>query len=66
VAAMLFYLAWGSLEGLPRYVSVLFPLYLVLALSSLRWSWLYEPLLAFSIGLLALCTILFANGYQMT
>jgi len=66
VAAMLFYLAWGSLEGLPRYVSVLFPLYLVLALSSLRWSWLYESLLAFSIGLLALCTILFANAYQMT
>ena len=66
VAAMLFYLAWGSLEGLPRYVSVLFPLHLVLALLSLRWPWLYEPLLAFSIGLLALCTILFANGYQMT
>lgn len=66
VVAMLFYLAWGSLEGLPRYVSVLFPLQLVLALSSLRWSWLYEPLLAFSIGLLALCTVLFANAYQMT
>lgn len=66
VTAMLFYLMWGSLEGLPRYVSVLFPLYLVLALSSLRWRWLYEPLLAFSIGLLALCTILFANAYQMT
>jgi Mannosyltransferase (PIG-V) len=66
VAAILFYLAWGSLEGLPRYVSVLFPLHLVLALSSLRWAWLYEPLLAFSIGLLALCTILFANAYQMT
>ena len=65
-AAMLFYLAWGSLEGLPRYVSVLFPLHLVLSLASLRWSWLYEPLLAFSIGLLALCTILFANAYQMT
>jgi hypothetical protein len=66
VAAMLFYLAWGSLEGLPRYVSVLFPLQLVLALSSLRWQWLYEPLLGFSIGLLALCTVLFANAYQMT
>lgn len=65
-AAMLFYLAWGSLEGLPRYVSVLFPLHLVLALSSIRWQWLYEPLLAFSIGLLALCTVLFANAYQMT
>jgi hypothetical protein len=65
-AAMLFYLVWGSLEGLPRYVSVVFPLYLVLSLSSLRWPWLYVPLLAFSIGFLALCTILFANAYQMT
>jgi hypothetical protein len=66
VAALLFYLAWGSLEGLPRYVSVLFPLHLIMALSSLRWQWLYEPLLAFSVGLLALCTVLFANAYQMT
>lgn len=66
VAALLFYLAWGSLEGLPRYLSILFPLHLILALSSLRWRWLYEPLLAFSVGLLALCTVLFANAYQMT
>jgi mannosyltransferase PIG-V len=66
VVALLFYLIWGSLEGLPRYVSILFPLHLVMALASIRWSWLYEPLLGFSIGLLALCTILFANAYQMT
>jgi hypothetical protein len=66
VAAILFYLAWGSLEGLPRYVSIIFPIHLVLALLSSRWQWLYEPLLAFSIGLLALCTVLFANAYQMT
>ena len=66
VVALLFYLAWGSLEGLPRYVSILFPLHLVLALSSIRWPWLYEPLLGFSVGLLALCTVLFANAYQMT
>jgi Gpi18-like mannosyltransferase len=64
--ALLFYLIWGSLEGLPRYLSILFPLHLVLALTSIRWPWLYEPLLGFSIGLLALCTILFANAYQMT
>ena len=38
----------------------------VLALLSSRWKWLYEPLLAFSIALLALCTVLFANAYQMT
>ena len=66
VAALLFYLAWGSLEALPRYVSILFPLHLVLALASFRWPWLYEPLLAFSVGLLGLCTVLFANAYQMT
>jgi hypothetical protein len=64
--ALLFYLAWGSLEGLPRYVSILFPIHIVLALLSVRWKWMYEPLLAFSIALLALCTILFANAYQMT
>jgi hypothetical protein len=66
VVSLLFYLAWGSLEGLPRYVSIIFPLYLVLALLSSRWKWLYEPLLAFSIALLALCTVLFANAYQIT
>jgi len=65
-ASILFYLAWGTLEALPRHISVLFPLYLVLALISSRWEWLYEPLLAFSIALLALCTVLFANAYQMT
>jgi len=66
VVSILFYLAWGSLEGLPRYVSILFPLHIVLALLSSRWKWMYEPLLAFSIALLALCTVLFANAYQMT
>jgi hypothetical protein len=64
--ATLFYLAWGSLEGLPRYVSVLFPIHIILALVSSRWRWSYEMLLALSIGFLALCTILFANAYQMT
>jgi hypothetical protein len=61
-----FYLVWGSLDGLPRYLAIVFPLHLVLALLSVRWKWLYEPLLAFSIALLALCTIIFANAYQMT
>ena len=66
VAALLFYLAWGSMEGLPRYVSILFPIHIILALLSSRWNWIYEPLLAFSIALLALCTVLFANAYQIT
>jgi Gpi18-like mannosyltransferase len=66
VVALVFYLMWGSLEALPRHLSILFPLHLVMALASIRWPWLYEPLLGFSIGLLALCTVLFANAYQMT
>jgi hypothetical protein len=66
VLSLIFYLSWGSLDGLPRYLSILFPIHIVLALLSCRWKWLYEPLLAFSIGLLALCTVLFANAYQMT
>ena len=66
VVAILFYLAWGTLDGLPRYLSIIFPIHLVLALVSSRWKWLYEPLLAFSIALLALCTVLFANAYHMT
>ncbi|HYJ04245.1 MAG TPA: mannosyltransferase family protein [Chthoniobacterales bacterium] len=66
VAALLFYLMWGSLEGLPRYVSILFPIHIILALLSSRWQWMYEPLLAFSVALLALCTVLFANAYHMT
>lgn len=64
--SIVFYLSWGSLEGLPRYVSIVFPIYIALALLSCRWKWIYEPLLAFSIALLALCTVLFANAYQMT
>jgi hypothetical protein len=66
VVSVLFYLSWGSLEALPRYLSIIFPLHIALALLSFRWTWLYEPLLAFSIALLALCTVLFANAYQMT
>ena len=66
VAALLFYLAWGTLEGLPRYVSILFPIHIILAVISSRWKWSYEPLLAFSIALLGLCTVLFANAYHLT
>jgi Gpi18-like mannosyltransferase len=66
VVAILFYLAWGTLDALPRFLSVLFPIHLSLALVSTRWRWLYEPLLAFSVALLAYCTVLFANAYQMT
>ena len=66
LVALVFYLSWDTLEGLPRYLSVLFPIHLVMALLSMRWRWLFEPLLAFSVALFAYCVLLFANAYQMT
>jgi hypothetical protein len=43
-----------------------FRIHIVLALLSFRWKWVDEPLRAFSIALLVLCTVLFANAYQIT
>ena len=43
-----------------------FPFYVVLASLAERAKWTYEPLLALSSALLALCTVAFANAYQMT
>src|SRR2546421_8191811 len=62
----IFALSWANMDGVPRYFSVIFPLYIVLALSTKRWPWSYELVLALSVALLALCTVLFANGYQMS
>jgi hypothetical protein len=60
------YICSNSLEAIPRNLSVIFPFYLVLALLSRRYGWSYTPLFAASVALLALCTILSANGYWMT
>jgi Mannosyltransferase (PIG-V) len=65
-ASLFFSLAWASLEAVPRHISMLFPIYLIMALLSVRWRWLYEPFLALSIAVLAYCTVLFANAYWMT
>jgi Mannosyltransferase (PIG-V) len=61
-----FSLSWANLDGVPRYFSVIFPLYIALAVATQRWKWSYEPILAFSVALLALCSILAANAYQMS
>jgi hypothetical protein len=61
-----FSLSWATVDGVPRFFSVIFPLYIVLAVATQRWKWSYEPFLAFSIALLALCSILAANAYQMS
>lgn len=42
------------------------PFMFALAFALIQWKWIYEPLLAFSIALLAPRTVPFANAYQMT
>lgn len=55
----------SSLPSIARYVSVVFPLFVALALLCERYDWLYEPLLACSFTALAFCSVLSANGYWM-
>jgi len=63
---MLIYLSSNRLESLPRYMSVLFPFYFVLALIARKWPNLTTPLFVASGGLQALSVILFVNGYWFT
>jgi len=67
-AAMLIsiYLCGASLEAIPRYLSVVFPLFITLGLLAARFEWSYLPLLSASTALLTLCTILSATGYWIT
>lgn len=60
------YLCGNSLEAIPRYLSILFPLYIVLGVVAIRFRWTYEIIFAASTVLLTICTILSANGYWMT
>jgi len=57
------YLSLGALEGIPRYISVLFPIYLGMALLANRSKFLEYFFSLSSIMLLTLFTILFVNGY---
>jgi hypothetical protein len=63
---MMTYLCSNSLEALPRYLSVVFPLVIVLAIVIDRHRWSYSPVLAGSVCVLTVCTALLANGYWMT
>lgn len=60
------YLCGASLEAIPRYLSIVFPLFIVLGLLSAKFQWFYLPILSASVALLTLCTILSANGYWIT
>ena len=60
------YLCGASLEAIPRYLTVVFPLFITVGLIAVRWPWTYLPLLTTSTALLTLCNILSAMGYWMT
>lgn len=53
-------------EGLPRYLSVVFPFYITLAVATIRSEGLYLMTIAASTGLMTLCSILYVCGYFMT
>lgn len=65
-AFLLVYLSTAHLESMPRYLSVLFPFYLIAARAGARWPLLEPVILAVSVMLLAFSTILFVNGYWFT
>ena len=60
------YLCGNSLEAMPRYLTVVFPLFITLGIVAARYPWSYVPMFAFSIAILTLCNILSALGYWMT
>ena len=66
-AAMLLMLVSNTLlESLPRYVSVIFPLQIALAATTVRSEALYLTVLAASAALMTLCLGLYVGGYWFT
>jgi Gpi18-like mannosyltransferase len=63
---MFLYLSSNLLDSIPRYISVLFPLYIGLALLAHKNAHWNQFITIFSIMFLTLFTILFTNGYWMT
>lgn len=55
---------YGRIDSLPRYVLVLFPIHVVLAMLG-RWRAAHWAIVVASAGLLAVFTVMFANGYKM-
>ncbi|MDQ3314172.1 MAG: hypothetical protein M3505_06020 [Verrucomicrobiota bacterium] len=67
-AVLLFALCLCSVtpESIPRNLSVVFPLFIILGVYAARFERFLEPLFAASVAALAFCTMLAANGYWMT
>lgn len=64
-AAMLGLCLCTTWYSLPRYLSVVFPFYLVLAAASSRSESLYVMLIASSVGLMTICIALYVIGYPI-
>jgi hypothetical protein len=60
------YLCSNSLEAMGRYMSVVFPLFLVAALLAVEFRQIYKPMLATSVAALTVLTVLQANGFWIT
>ena len=60
------YLCSNSLEAMPRYLSIVFPLFIIMAVLTTRFPGSLETIFAVSVALLTICTALSANGYWMT
>ena len=67
-AGLLTVMYWcaNAMEAWPRYLSVEFPLYIVLGVLVSRIRWSYEPILAGSITALTVATVLSAAGFWIT
>jgi hypothetical protein len=63
---MTIYICGSSLEGVPRYLSIVFPLFVILGLVSARFPSFTMPALGGSIALLTIGTILSAAGFWIT
>lgn len=64
-AVMLLLCLCTTWYSLPRYLSVVFPFYILLAAVSVRAEMLYPLLIACSSGLMAICTALYVTGYPI-
>ena len=59
------YACSAGLASIARELNVVFPFFIILALLSRRFHWMYEPLLAVSFTLFSFCTVMAANGHWM-
>ncbi len=56
------FVCFARLDATPRNLGVVFPLFIAMGVIAAHFTWSYEGMLALSVGLLTLWTVLFANG----